>query len=67
MGQVQCYGLCTETPESCIEKSNEKYIYTWYDPKPDECCGTCNRTESNLKRNFILYFKAKFFILFNNN
>jgi hypothetical protein len=36
---------CSETREKCLAKSNDTFEYTWYEPGPNECCGTCNKTE----------------------
>jgi hypothetical protein len=45
-GNHKCYTLCYETKETCVAKSNDQYTYHWYEPKPQECCGVCNKTKS---------------------
>lgn len=44
-GNHKCYTLCAETEETCHKKSNDHYTYHWYHPKPNECCGVCNKTK----------------------
>ena len=50
-GFTKCYPNCnsTETKESCQDKSNDEYIFTWVEPKAGECCGSCNKTKSMFK------------------
>ncbi|RMZ99351.1 SCO-spondin [Brachionus plicatilis] len=40
-GKVICLPKCNETEESCREKSDEQYIFTYIYPIGDNCCGTC--------------------------
>lgn len=44
-GYIRCYPNCSENKETCTRKSDDEYVYTWYPPTKDECCGTCNKTK----------------------
>lgn len=52
-GSLTCAMICSESEQTCWEKQGEdpNNIYTWYEPEPGQCCGTCNKTrvESNCR------------------
>jgi hypothetical protein len=50
-GKETCHVQCAITPDICSNLTNDPFaIYKYIPPANGECCGSCNRTNSMLKK-----------------